>query len=349
MKIKKFIYSSTLTLLLTSNTFAVVSPPAPSVNLSQVANSMSFSSTTNNNIDISKTTGQTSTIIDVEQLKTNVTFAAEAAGLKVDTAALDVLASSSGSGDATIFAEISNNINSDMFSDDKKPTMDANTMVFKDADWNDLAKVTSSAVTGLNYSAANKFFDVNGVQQARGATFVNVAKGEISAKFWTRFTRANKLEDGTTNWTNGGSTVSSEYFTGVAGLTAFPVAGTANKAFLPNGNTDGSNLNDSNLSLLSNQTTLNTPWQEGQNPGSTRQNVMDQYNNKTDHASNNGRVFLAAKAVIADGSSLQGTIGVESGSCANSCTEAEYAATVERWEFQGTYTAEEWDGKSEDF
>lgn len=349
MKIKTFIYSSAFALLLTSNTFAVVSTPAPSVNLSQVASSMSFSSTSNNNVPIAQTQSQTSNAIDAEQLKDNVTSAAEDAGLKVDTAALDILASSSGTGDATIFSMISDNINSDMFSDDKKPTLDADTMVFKDSDWNDLTKVTTSTVTGLNYSAANKFFDANGVQQGRGATFVNIAKGEISAKFWTRFTRANKLEDGVTNWTNGGSTVESEYFTGVAGMTAFPVSGTANKAFLPNGNTDGSNFNDANLSILKNQTTLNTPWREGEESGSSRTDIMNQYNNKADHASNTGRIFLMGKAVIADGSSLQGTIGVESGSCANSCTEAEYAATVERWEFQGNYVGEKWDGKSQDF
>ena len=130
---------------------------------------------------------QTSNIIDAEELKEDVTNAAEAAGLEVDTAALEIL-SSSASNDNSVFAEIADNIDSEKYDWDKMPTFDADTMVFKDSSWNDLVKVNGvSSVNGLSYTSNNNFFDgTAGSQQGRGATFVNVAKGEISAKFYLR-------------------------------------------------------------------------------------------------------------------------------------------------------------------
>ena len=77
MKIKTLLYTSTLTLFLTSKVFAAVSVATPSNTLSQVANSMNFSSSTNNNIAISQTAIQTSNIIDAEELKEDVTKSEE--------------------------------------------------------------------------------------------------------------------------------------------------------------------------------------------------------------------------------------------------------------------------------
>tara|TARA_B110000008_G_scaffold69165_1_gene70043 strand:- start:1315 stop:2337 length:1023 start_codon:yes stop_codon:yes gene_type:complete len=329
-KLRKFLYSSAFTLLLTSSSFAVVSTPAPSPTLAQVASSMSFSSATNNNIDISQTTSQTSTMIDVNQLEEDVTNVAEDTGLEVDIAALEILSSSEGIGDPTVYAEISDNINSDMFGWDKQPTLDVNTMVFKDTKWNDLTKVTSSTVTGLSYSSAHNFFAENGVQQGRGATYINLAKGEISAKFWTRITRT------------GGSTVETGVFTGVGGLTAFPIAATVNFGVKENGDHMGSGLAESQLTLKKNATELHEPWVSETD---SDEHNMDRYNNIDGH-NDTDRFFMAAKAVSAGGASISGIIGIESGSCADSCTEQQYVESIERLEFEGTYAGKKWDGKT---
>ena len=329
-KLKKFLYSGTLVLLLTPSSFAVVSTPAPSPTLAQVASSMSFSSATNNNIDISQTTSQSSTMIDVDQLEEDVANAAEDTGLEVDIAVLEVLSSSEGIGDLTVYAEISDNIDTDMFGWDKQPTLDVNTMVFKDTKWNDLTKVTSSTITGLSYSSAHNFFAENGVQQGRGATYINLAKGEISSKFWTRITRT------------GGSTVEAGVFTGVGGLTAFPVAASVNFAFKENGDVMGSGLLENQLTLKKNATELHDPWVSATD---SDEHNMDRYNNIDGH-NDTDRFFFTAKGVSVEGASMSGIIGIESGSCADSCTEQQYVESIERLEFEGTYAGEKWDGKT---
>ena len=74
----------------------------------------------------------------------------------------------------------------------------------------------------------------------------------------------------------------------------------------------------------------------------TRENQMDTYNN---FSGAEDSVFVTAKAISTDGSTLSGTVAIEAGSCADSCTEAQFVATVERWEGSTTLVAEEWDGK----
>lgn len=94
MKIKILTGLIILTIHLTSNVLAGVTASSPSTSLAQVASSLSYSSSSNNNINPSQTNSQTSSIIDVAELKKNVSLAAADAGLKVDQAALDVLANS---------------------------------------------------------------------------------------------------------------------------------------------------------------------------------------------------------------------------------------------------------------
>ena len=353
MKIKTLLYTSTLTLFLTSNVFAGVSVATPSNTLSQVANSMNFSSSTNNNIAISQTAIQTSNIIDAEELKEDVTNAAEAAGLEVDTAALEIL-SSSATNDNSIFAEIADNIDTEMYDWDKKPTFDADTMVFKDSSWNDLVKVNGvSSVNGLSYTSNNNFFDgTAGSQQGRGATFVNVAKGEISAKFYLRIKRGTTLVDGS-DWGVGGTTVEGSHFTGVAGMTAFPTTATAHVSFVPNGQDFNTGFDDPVQSMKASASTLQKPWEEGEAWGDTRENIMDWYNNHTNgvltpNTSTTNRVHISGKAIIPDGKNLQATFSLESGSCADSCTEKEYVESIERWEYTGNYVGEKWDGQNFD-
>ena len=345
MKIKTLLYTSTLTLFLTSKVFAAVSVATPSNTLSQVANSMNFSSSTNNNIAISQTASQTSTIIDAEELKEDVANAAEAAGLEVDTAALEVL-SSSASNDNSVFAQIADNIDSEKYDWDKMPTFDADTIVFKDSSWNDLVKVNGvSSVTGLSYTSNNNFFDgTAGSQQGRGASFVNVAKGEISAIFYLRVKRNTTLVDGS-DWALGGTTVEGAHFTGVAGLKAFPTSGTATTGFIADGRDWGTGFDDDHQSMKASATTLQKTWREGQVGGNTRENIMDWYNNHTNGNWDN-RVFVTGKAIIPDGKKLQGTFSLESASCADSCTEKEYVESIERWEYTGEYVAEKWDGQN---
>ena len=218
MKIKTFLYSSAFTLLLTSSSFAVVSTPVPSPTLAQVAQSMSYASSTNNNIDISETTSQTSNLIDSDTLQADVVTAAESAGLEVDTEALELL--STADGGTTALAQMNNDNLENKFGDDYEATMDVNTMVFKDADWVDLEKQTTSSITGQTYSSNNNFFNnCSGCQQGRSATYINLAKGEISAKIWVR--SKVRVNDPTSE----GTTVSPEHHTGVAGLTTFPITG----------------------------------------------------------------------------------------------------------------------------
>ena len=328
MKIKILTGLIILTIYQTSNVLADVTASSPSTSLAQVASSLSYSSSSNNNIDPSQTDNQTSGIIDVEELKKNVSLAAADAGLKVDQAALDVLANSSGSDDLSIFAEIKDNVDTDIFSDDKQPTFDKNTIVYKDADWITLTKVSgTSSITGQSYSSNNNFFKSNGVQQGRSETYVNLAKGEISAKIFTRVTRVND-----------NAYVENEYFTGVAGLTSFPTVGSVVRRIKSDGTDTYDNFQDSPNSIVNNATTIAAPHSSGV----TRENQMDTYNN---FSGAEDSVFVTAKAISTDGSTLSGTVAIEAGSCADSCTEAQFVATVERWEGSTTLVAEEWDGK----
>ena len=91
MKIKKLLNLSILTLFITSNAYAGVTVGAPSTTLTQVANSMNFTSTTNNNINPSVTSSQTSTVMNTTTLIENVTKAADEAGLDIDQEAIDIL------------------------------------------------------------------------------------------------------------------------------------------------------------------------------------------------------------------------------------------------------------------
>mgnify|MGYP006128871183 CR=1 FL=1 len=243
MKIKKLLNLSILTLFITSNAYAGVTVGAPSTTLTQVANSMNFTSTTNNNINPSVTSSQTSTAMNTTTLIENVTKAADEAGLDIDQAAIDILLNNEEeSGD--LFSKIEDakdNIDDDIYSEDKKPTLDSQTIVYKDADWMDLGKVSGvSSVTGLSYSTDNNFFNVSGTQQAKTATYVNLATNEISAKIWTRVTRV------------GSSTAEGSFFTGVAALEKFPAVGSTVRRF----NSDGSNTWDNWLLLIKTLTNL---------------------------------------------------------------------------------------------
>ena len=343
MKLKTFLYSSTLTLLLTANVYAEVSVATPSPTLSQVAQSMSYNSSTNNNVPISQTAGQTSTIIDSEKLQADLVVAAEDAGLEIDTAALKLISSNSSDdtlGGTSAIAQIESNLEQ-VYGDDKKPTMDANTMVFQDADWKDLTKKTTSAITGQNYSSENKFFNnCSGCQQGRTATYINIAKGEISAKIWIR----SKVR--TDDPTSDGTLRTAEYFSGVAGLTTFPIAGYVDATMGVDGSTDGGTFTEGQpASLVNNATTLAKPFEEGEATGITREMLMDKFNNGFSGAEDN--VFIVAKG-ISDGAALSGIIAIEGASCADACNEAQFVASVERWEQQSTLVGQMWDGTTQE-
>ena len=331
MKMKKLLNLSILTFFITSNAFAGVTVAAPSTTLAQVANSMNYTSSTNNNVNPEVTSSQTSTVMDTTTLIENVTQAADEAGLDIDQAAVDILLNNDEeSGD--IFSKIeaaNDNIGEDIYSDDKKPTLNSQTIVYKDADWMDLTKVDGvSSVTGLSYSTDNNFFSVSGTQQAKTATYVNLATNEISAKIWTRVTRV------------GASTVEGSFFTGVAALEKFPAVGSTVRRF----NADGTNTWDdwegSQRTMVKDADELVNTW-DGE--ASTLENQMDAYNNN--FADSESAVFVTAKALITD-SVLSGTVAVEAGHCADACTEQAFVESVERWEASTTLVAEEWDGTS---
>ena len=331
MKIKKLLNLSILTLFITSNAYAGVTVGAPSTTLTQVANSMNFTSSTNNNINPTVTSSQTSTAMNTTTLIENVTKAADDAGLDIDQAAVDILLNNDEeSGD--IFSKIeaaNDNIGEDIYSDDKKPTLNSQTIVYKDVDWMDLTKVDGvSSVTGLSYSDKNLFFDVNGTQQAKTATYVNLATNEISAKIWTRVTRV------------GASTAEGSFFTGVAELKKLPAVGSTVRRFNSDGSNTWDNWHDTPTSMVKNATELVDTW-DGE--ASTLENQMDAYNNN--FAGSESAVFVTAKALITD-SVLSGTVAVEAGNCADSCSEQDFVATVERWEASTTLVAEEWDGST---
>ena len=96
MKIKKLLNLSILTLFITSNAYAGVTVGAPSTTLTQVANSMNFTSSTNNNINPSVTSSQTSTAMNATTLIENVTKAADDAGLDIDQEAVDIILNNDG-------------------------------------------------------------------------------------------------------------------------------------------------------------------------------------------------------------------------------------------------------------
>ena len=331
MKIKKLLNLSILTLFITSNAYAGVTVGAPSTTLTQVANSMNFTSTTNNNINPSVTSSQTSTAMNTTTLIENVTKAADEAGLDIDQAAIDILLNNEEeSGD--LFSKIEDakdNIDDDIYSEDKKPTLDSQTIVYKDADWMDLGKVSGvSSVTGLSYSTDNNFFNVSGTQQAKTATYVNLATNEISAKIWTRVTRV------------GSSTAEGSFFTGVAALEKFPAVGSTVRRFNSDGSNTWDNWHGTQTSMVKNATELVDTW-DGE--ASTLENQMDAYNNN--FVGSESAVFVTAKALITD-STLSGTVAVEAGHCADACTEQAFVESVERWEASTTLVAEEWDGTS---
>ena len=331
MKIKKLLNLSILTLFITSNAYAGVTTGAPSTTLTQVANSMNFTSTTNNNINPSVTSSQTSRAMNTTTLIENVTKAADEAGLDIDQAAIDILLNNEEeSGD--LFSKIEDakdNIDDDIYSEDKKPTLDSQTIVYKDADWMDLGKVSGvSSVTGLSYSTDNNFFNVSGTQQAKTATYVNLATNEISAKIWTRVTRV------------GSSTAEGSFFTGVAALEKFPAVGSTVRRFNSDGSNTWDNWHGTQTSMVKNATELVDTW-DGE--ASTLENQMDAYNNN--FVGSESAVFVTAKALITD-SALSGTVAVEAGHCADACTEQAFVESVERWEASTTLVAEEWDGTS---
>ena len=331
MKIKKLLNLSILTIFITSNAYAGVTTGAPSTTLTQVANAMNFTSTTNNNINPSVTSTQTSTAMNTTTLIENVTKAADEAGLDIDQEAIDILLNNEEeSGD--LFSKIEDakdNIVEDIYSEDKKPTLDSQTIVYKDADWMDLTKVDDvSSVTGLSYSDKNRFFDVNGTQQAKTATYVNLATNEISAKIWTRVTRV------------GASTAEGSFFTGVAALEKFPAVGSTVRRFNSDGSNTWDNWHGTQTSMVKNATELVDTW-DGE--ASTLENQMDAYNNN--FVGSESAVFVTAKALITD-SVLSGTVAVEAGHCADACTEQAFVESVERWEASTTLVAEEWDGTS---
>ena len=331
MKIKKLLNLSILTLFITSNAFAGVTVGAPSTTLTQVANSMNFTSSTNNNINPTVTSSQTSTVMNTTTLIENVTKAADEAGLDIDQAAVDILLNNDEESDnlSSKIAAAKDNIVDDIYSDDKKPTLDSQTIVYKDADWMDLTKVDGvSSVTGLSYSTANDFFDVNGTQQAKTATYVNLATNEISAKIWTRVTRKNE------------STAEGSFFTGVAALEKFPAVGSTVRRFNSDGSNTWDNWHDTPTSMVKNDSELVDTW-DGE--ASTLENQMDAYNNNFDGSGS--AVFVSANALVTE-SALSGTIAMEAGQCADSCDEAAFVATVERWEASTSLVAEEWDGTS---
>ena len=331
MKIKKLLNLSILTLFITSNAYAGVTMGAPSTTLTQVANSMNFTSSTNNNINPTVTSSQTSTVMNTTTLIENVTKAADDAGLDIDQEAVDIILNNDEeSGD--LFKEIvdaKDNISEDIYSEDKKPTLDSQTIVYKDADWMDLTKVDGvSSVTGLSYSDKNLFFDVNGTQQAKTATYVNLATNEISAKIWTRVTRV------------GTSTAEGSFFTGVAALEKFPAVGSTVRRFNSDGSNTWDNWHDTPTSMVKNATELVDTW-DGE--ASTLENQMDAYNNNFEGSES--AVFVTAKALMTD-NVLSGTVAVEAGHCADSCSEQDFVESVERWEASTTLVAEEWDGST---
>ena len=331
MKIKKLLNLSILTIFITSNAYAGVTVGAPSTTLTQVANSMNFTSSTNNNINPTVTSSQTSTVMNTATLIENVTKAADDAGLDIDQAAVDILLNNDEeSGD--LFSKIEDakdNIVEDIYSDDKKPTLDSQTIVYKDADWMDLTKVDGvSSVTGLSYSTDNNFFDVSGTQQAKTATYVNLATNEISAKIWTRITRV------------GSSTAEGSFFTGVAALEKFPAVGSTVRRFNSDGSNTWDNWHGTPTTMVKNSEELVDTW-DGE--ASTLENQMDAYNNE--FAGSESAVFVTAKALITD-SVLSGTVAVEAGHCADSCSEQDFVESVERWEASTTLVAEEWDGST---
>ena len=193
----------------------------------------------------------------------------------------------------------------------------------------DLGKVSGvSSTTGQSYSTNNNFFDVSGTQQAKSATYVNLATNEISAKIWTRVTRV------------GSSTVEGSYFTGVAALEKFPAVGSTVRRI----NSDGSNTWDdwhgAQETMVKNATQLVDTW-DGE--ASTLENQMDAYNNNFEGSEK--AVFVTAKALMTD-NVLSGTVAVEAGNCADACTEQAFVESVERWEASTTLVAEEWDGST---
>ena len=330
MKIKKLLNLSILTLFITSNAYAGVTVGAPSTTLTQVANSMNYTSSTNNNVNPEVTSSQTSTVMDTTKLIENVTQAADEAGLDIDQVAIDILQNDSESGD--LFSKISeakDNIGEDIYSDDKQPTLNSQTIVYKDADWMDLGKVDGvSSVTGQSYSDKNLFFDGSGTQQAKSATYVNLATNEISAKIWTRVTRVST------------STVEDSFFTGVAAMSKFPAVGSTVRRFDADGTNQWDDWEGSQRTIVKNATQLVDTWD---GTASTLEDQMDAYNNN--FVGSGSAVFVTANALITD-STLSGTIAVEAGHCADACTEQAFVESVERWEASTTLVAEEWDGSS---
>ena len=151
MKIKKWWNLSLLTRFITANAVACVTVGATSTTRTQVANSMNFTSSTNNNVNPSVTSSQTSTAINTTSLIENVTKAADDAGLDIDQQALDIILNNDEEYDdlSKKISDAKDNIVEDSYSDDKRPTLDSKTIDYKDAEQMDLKQDAGwSSVTG---------------------------------------------------------------------------------------------------------------------------------------------------------------------------------------------------------
>ena len=288
-------------MLLSSNSFSVVSAPAPASPsvLSQISSSMSHSVVNSNNIT-NNSNSLTSTVISSTELKEEIKETAAALGLEVDESATDILSGLSLDEDGENKEEIVKameeaNDNIRELGHDYEMTVDENTMMY-DSGWVTLTKVTTGS-NGLTYSSDKNVFQDGAVQQARGKVYVNFKKGEMSGDMFTKITL------------KGESQISHSWNTGTAGITSVPIVASTVRGLKSDGTTDFDEFVDINPSMKAAADTLAPQYEVGK----TKQELMDWYNHDTNNADADKRVFFYGKFVTIDptGSEGTGTIIIE--------------------------------------
>ena len=329
-KIFFFVNTTLIILLFKSYSFAEISIPTPSTTaLSKIANSLSHTSTNNQNIK--NINVQTSKIVNSSNLKKNIKADAEKFNLKIDSSAAEILLSMKSSDSDSISATLSQlESNITELEDDYVPTLDQDTIVY-DTGWVTLTKKTS--YDSKTYSSDNQVFDASAAQQMRGKVYVNFKKREVSADMSAKITLVH----------DGNGEKRYDWNSGAASFNSVPVVAESVKRLMTSeGETAADMYNGINDTMLASNTTLQASAYK------TRQQLINIYNHDiaepicmwscVEVASEHG-VFHYGKFTTATSESTGlGTMILEGGHAIQGSNEAQFAATVERLEGSAAIT-----------
>lgn len=337
----KILSTILILVFLTFKAYAGMSNIVPTTALNKIISATNFSSSNNNNQTEASMNNSTSSILNAAELKKNITADAKTFGLKVDEAALAVL-SDANMDTASIsktLAKLSENVSTDMYDWDYIPEKTPDTYIYQLGDentWVELSKVTE--YDGRDYSEENNAFDNTATQLVRSDVYVDFVEKQIYADIWTKVTM------------KGESQVSAYKKTGVAGITSMPVVAIDTHAICTQGesgckgyangsdNINGPDFDDNPSSIqdVAISGGLGDVLQLHNNPYNGDTGTKNWYNHHDDDSDAEKRVFLYGKFTTSTAAAAgTGTIALEAAYC-DSCDNATYIPTIERWEVSAT-------------